>query len=700
MENPYDIYNVTSSKLLPNATTTLSATRHEDELKDHLIAVRDPLFIVIPISIIYASIFITGTIGNISTCIVIARNKSMHTATNYYLFSLAISDLLLLFCGLPVEIYVVWFKYPYVFGETFCVLRGVAAETSTNASVLTITAFTAERYVAICHPFLSHTMSKLSRAIKLILVIWLIALAFAVPLALPFGLVQYSPRPEDVLCQFKGEIFKHSFELSTLLFFIVPMTLIMVLYVLIGLKLKKSTILTKVNRHQQQHHHKRSDVTGKKTSRSRVDRNCRHSRSTRRVLKMLVAVVVAFFICWAPFHMQRLIATYGKKEHFEDYSKESSIKIQMLYAIFTYVSGVFYYISTTINPILYNIMSHKFREAFMETLAKSCRMTGFIKPRERRSYSSLSRSQQRIPTSGPSKTTHESGVTGLGHARTSRSIVVRVRLCSACSGAVCDLTMSRCNGHSNRSHSFFFFNLYGTCLVKESTDCSGNSSRDGGQDVGSDYFAATCDTPATQPLTIQVGAPPVSSVEAAAANNNKFPVNSSYDSKSTSNEATNLPMTSFRPIVGVEQNQQQQRRQQLDFARFDTSTSADLMLSMPNADDKVIAAAQQQQQGFSPTRLHRSINNAINGKNNGRGSKKWWRLLDWLPGIKSLRSSRTLGLASNGATATLSSQENSIILDPNQRSMIVKQHQDSAEYFVPLHTFKSSNNKDSACKPV
>ncbi|XP_014224679.1 pyrokinin-1 receptor-like isoform X1 [Trichogramma pretiosum] len=653
MENLYDIYNVTSSKLLPNATTTLSATRHEDELKDHLIAVRDPLFIVIPISIIYASIFITGTIGNISTCIVIARNKSMHTATNYYLFSLAISDLLLLFCGLPVEIYVVWFKYPYVFGEAFCVLRGVAAETSTNASVLTITAFTAERYVAICHPFLSHTMSKLSRAIKLILVIWLIALAFAVPLALPFGLVQYSPRPEDVLCQFKGEIFKHSFELSTLLFFIVPMTLIMVLYVLIGLKLKKSTILTKVNRHQQQHHHKRSDVTGKKTSRSRVDRNCRHSRSTRRVLKMLVAVVVAFFICWAPFHMQRLIATYGKKEHFEDYSKESSIKIQMLYAIFTYVSGVFYYISTTINPILYNIMSHKFREAFMETLAKSCRMTGFIKPRERRSYSSLSRSQQRIPTSGPSKTTHESGVTGLGHARTS-----------------------------------------------ESTDCSGNSSRDGGQDVGSDYFAATCDTPATQPLTIQVGAPPVSTE--AAANNNKFPVNSSYDSKSTSNEATNLPMTSFGPIGGVEQNQQQQqqRRQQLDFARFDTSTSADLMLSMPNADDKVIAAAQQQQQGFSPTRLHRSINNAINGKNNGHGSKKWWRLLDWLPGIKSLRNSRTLGLASNGATATLSSQENSVILDPNQRSVIVKQHQDSAEYFVPLHTFKSSNNKDSTCKPV
>lgn len=44
---------------------------------------RDPFYVVIPITVVYAIIFITGIIGNISTCIVISRNKSMHTATNY-----------------------------------------------------------------------------------------------------------------------------------------------------------------------------------------------------------------------------------------------------------------------------------------------------------------------------------------------------------------------------------------------------------------------------------------------------------------------------------------------------------------------------------------------------------------------------------------------------------------------------------------
>lgn len=47
---------------------------------------RDSLYVIIPITVIYLIIFVTGVIGNISTCIVISKNRSMHTATNYYLF--------------------------------------------------------------------------------------------------------------------------------------------------------------------------------------------------------------------------------------------------------------------------------------------------------------------------------------------------------------------------------------------------------------------------------------------------------------------------------------------------------------------------------------------------------------------------------------------------------------------------------------
>ena len=53
---------------------------------------------------VYCVIFLTGIAGNVCTCIVIVRNKRMHTATNYYLFSLAISDLLTLVLGQSLKL--------------------------------------------------------------------------------------------------------------------------------------------------------------------------------------------------------------------------------------------------------------------------------------------------------------------------------------------------------------------------------------------------------------------------------------------------------------------------------------------------------------------------------------------------------------------------------------------------------------------
>ncbi|XP_076353231.1 pyrokinin-1 receptor-like [Tachypleus tridentatus] len=305
---------------------------------------RDPLSTVIPMTLIYTVILLSGVVGNICTCVVIARNNYMHTATNYYLFSLAVSDLLLLLLGLPQEMYQLWQRYPYVFGEYFCIVRGLTSETSTNASILTITAFTVERYLAICHPLRAHTMSKLSRAIMVIVVIWLVSALCAVPLGIQFGIVQ-------VFCTLKNPL-SHAFEISTFLFFIFPMTLITVLYILIGLKLRRSTGLG----------HSEDSTNGVKSQLKQSVKRSTYS-SRRAVVKMLVAVVAGFFTCWAPFHAQRLMAIYVTEPTPTD---------RKVYDALNYVSGVSYYFSATINPILYSILSLKFRQAFKDTIARCC----------------------------------------------------------------------------------------------------------------------------------------------------------------------------------------------------------------------------------------------------------------------------------------------------------------------------------------
>ena len=75
--------------------------------------------------------------------------------------------------------------------------------------------------------------------------------------------------------------------------------------------------------------------------------------------KLISAVVVAaFFICWLPFHAQRLGYVYFVNTGWYRTANE----------YFFYLCGICYYVSSTINPIVYNVMSAKYRTAFRQTL--------------------------------------------------------------------------------------------------------------------------------------------------------------------------------------------------------------------------------------------------------------------------------------------------------------------------------------------
>ena len=88
---------------LMNMTTTNCTDADPDDitslLEEKMAArYRSPSEVVM-LTIVYCVIFVSGCVGNVCTCIVIMKNSYMHTATNYYLFSLAISDVLTLIVG-------------------------------------------------------------------------------------------------------------------------------------------------------------------------------------------------------------------------------------------------------------------------------------------------------------------------------------------------------------------------------------------------------------------------------------------------------------------------------------------------------------------------------------------------------------------------------------------------------------------------
>lgn len=305
------------------------------------------LSLVIPMTIAYGIILLAGLIGNITVCMIIIRNREMHTITNYYLFNLAIADLLYLLFGLPFEIHMFWHQYPWPFDASFCKVRSLFSDACSYASVLTIVAFTVERYLAICHPFSTYVMSNLNRVLYVISVIWAFSIMSAAPIAYyrEISFIRYPPPdgpniPESAICALDTK-FHGLYEMSTLVFFIIPLTVLVIMY---------SKIAKKLNIREENH-------SNGQFSGGANDSKCKQLRSKKKIVRMLCVIVITFFISWAPFHAQRLFFIYGR--HWEYYYHINE-------ALFT-IAGVFYYLSCTINPIIYNVMSRRYRSAFRRT---------------------------------------------------------------------------------------------------------------------------------------------------------------------------------------------------------------------------------------------------------------------------------------------------------------------------------------------
>ncbi|XP_072543127.1 neuromedin-U receptor 1 [Salminus brasiliensis] len=310
---------------------------------------RSELFL--PMCIVYLLIFLVGVVGNTLTCIVIARHRVMRTPTNYYLFSLAMSDLLVLLLGLPLELYELWSNYPFLLGTGGCYFKTCLFEMVCLASVLNVTCLSAERYVAVVHPLRAKHVVTRTHAKRVILALWSASFICALPNTSLHGVIMLPPRfgqtfPESAVCSLvrPAWIYNLLVQVTALLFFLLPMLTISLLYLLIGLQLRQETLTDNTKAWPGQ---------GRIYIAQSIQQRAKH----RQVTKMLVVLVIVFGICWAPFHIDRVMWSY-----IDHWTKER-------HHIFEFVhlaSGIFFYLSSVVNPILYNLMSSRFRDMFRE----------------------------------------------------------------------------------------------------------------------------------------------------------------------------------------------------------------------------------------------------------------------------------------------------------------------------------------------
>lgn len=310
--NDLSLFNATSS---PNSTAEVHANTTLDSSAD---ACADwhpvPMTTIIPA--IYSIICVLGTAANaLAVCVLGHASASRRTVANTFMLNLCVSDMLFLL-SLPLwAVYYSW-GYHWPFGQVACKICGALHNLNLYASIFFITCMSIDRYLAIVHPLRSHIARDPKRAQLLCVLVWVLACACTAP-----TVVLRNTRYIQSLGVEACVIFypQHIWYLiltwmKILLAFLLPLFIISCCYYAIGKHLLANTSLMKMqnsspNMPSSNSQESREDwskperppTPSVRSSHSGGGRPL-EGRGLERVLWTVAAVVMAFFICWFPFH--------------------------------------------------------------------------------------------------------------------------------------------------------------------------------------------------------------------------------------------------------------------------------------------------------------------------------------------------------------------------------------------------------------
>lgn len=192
---------------LANRSGTGNASEWPGEASSSHLDVNTDLYSKVLVTTVYLLLFVVGFLGNSVTACTLARRRplqGLQSTVHYHLGSLALSDLLILLLAMPVELYnFIWVHHPWAFGDAVCRGYYFLREACTFATALNVASLSAERYLAICHPFKAKTLMSRSRTKKFISAVWLTSAILAAPMLFAMGqqnLSTNSQHPGGLVC--------------------------------------------------------------------------------------------------------------------------------------------------------------------------------------------------------------------------------------------------------------------------------------------------------------------------------------------------------------------------------------------------------------------------------------------------------------------------------------------------------------------
>uniref|UniRef100_A0A4W5LS10 Opioid receptor delta 1 n=1 Tax=Hucho hucho TaxID=62062 RepID=A0A4W5LS10_9TELE len=176
---PADLYSVIPfNATLPEDSTGLPSRGNDTEKGSS----KDTTSIIIAVSItaLYSIICIVGLLGNILVMYGVVRYTKMKTATNIYIFNLAMADALAT-STLPFQS-AKYLMNTWPFGEFLCKVILAIDYYNMFTSIFTLTMMSVDRYIAVCHPVRALDFRTPTKAKMINVCIWILSSAIGVPI--------------------------------------------------------------------------------------------------------------------------------------------------------------------------------------------------------------------------------------------------------------------------------------------------------------------------------------------------------------------------------------------------------------------------------------------------------------------------------------------------------------------------------------
>ena len=241
----------------------------------------------------YCLIFVVSLLGNSFIGIIVYKTQILRKPINFFILNMAMSDLLYPIFLVPRELTYLYADSWLTSGQALCKMVSFLAFVSISVSIQSLILIAVDRFGAVVFPLRSPVIS-LNLCPFFILGTWIVAILVSLPYFLVRKLTEYE---KQLPCGLRwNEAFRDSslpknyFLPGYVVCLYVPAIMLTVLYSIIVIKLKSQKIPGEQSTNAEQQRAKRS----------------------RNVLKMAIAIVLVFVVCWIPVSICSLLVLFAR----------------------------------------------------------------------------------------------------------------------------------------------------------------------------------------------------------------------------------------------------------------------------------------------------------------------------------------------------------------------------------------------------